>query len=232
MKRICIFIPFLLLLFLVYPVSAIETDWTEKKLGKAILKADKAARQNRWSRAIKYGEKMLLGSLKLDQKSDARYINQLKNLNYYYDQANRLPDISARLLEAYLLSKEHLGLSHNTTIVSRQLYYKLLISEKKYPGAIALVLESMSILGKNEEDNLKMHRYLKQLYSLYGLTGQLQQEEKTILEFMKLNIQLFGRNEEDFKKVIVVLAKNYCRQRKLDKFIQLVSDHDLKYICK
>jgi|TARA_R110002073_G_scaffold211794_7_gene372169 hypothetical protein len=228
----CIFIPFLLLVIINFPIFASEIEWTEKKLGKAILKADKAARQEKWSRAIRYGEKMLLGSLKLDQKSDTRYINQLKNLNYYYDQANRLPEISARLLEAYLLSTEHLGLSHNTTIVSRQLYYKLLISEKKYPGAIALVLESMSILGKNEEDNFKMHRYLKQLYSLYGLTGQLQQEEKTILEFMKLNIQLFGRNEEDFKKVIVVLAKNYCRQRKLNKFNQLIFYYNLKYSCK
>lgn len=232
MKRIYVFIPFLLLVFLINTVAADETYWTEKKLGKVILKADKAARQKKWARAIMYGEQMLEGCKALDKPIDARYINQLKNLNYYYDKANRLKEIPSRISEAYNLSKKYLGPVNNTTILSRNLYYKLLILDREYYQAIDLVLESISILKENEDDKFKLHGRLKSLYSLYGLTGQLELEEKTLLQFIELNGELVGKDDDNISGVIVILAKNYCRQKKLEKFAQLVDFYGLKYTCK
>ncbi|PCI34244.1 MAG: hypothetical protein COB54_00145 [Alphaproteobacteria bacterium] len=232
MKRICLFIPFLLLVFLINPVAADETGWTEKKLGKVILKAGKAARHKKWSRAIKYGEQVLLGCKILGQHSNIRYINQLSHLNQYYDKANRLKEVPSRVKEAYNLSGKHLGPAHDTTIVSRQLYYKLLLTGREYHQASLLVLESISILGESEEDKFQLHGYLKSLYSLYGLTGQLEQEENTLLHFIQLHKQLVGNDDNDITGVIVILAKNYCRQKKLDKFNHLINFHGLKYSCK
>lgn len=229
------YLPLLLLVFLGHllsgPLCAASTDWTERKLGKVIIKADKAARKKQWSRAIKYGERMLQGTRALDQQSDARYINLLKNLNRYYDRAQRLNDVANRVKEAYILSRQHLGSTHETTMMSRTLYYKFLMSNRDYKGAINLVLENISILGKSEEDDYRLLHYLKQLYSLYGITNQLEPEETTLLRYLEKSRELFGENGEDNAKVIWILAQNYCRQKKILDFNRLKEIHNLKYVC-
>lgn len=239
MKRRLYYLPFLLLIYLTCLVNANETpratdgiNWSEKKLGKIILKADKAAMRKKWNRAIRYGEKMLSGSRALDRKNDPRYINLLKNLNVYYDKAGRIQEIPKRIEEAYLSSRKYLGAGHKTTRESRSLYYKLIILNKAYQSAIPLVLENISILGESREDKHQLYQYLKQLYSLYGLTGQLEKEEKTLLEFLALNRYLYGLDDEDNSKIILNLAKNYCLQKKIDKFEKLARAHNLHYFCQ
>ena len=231
MKKRILFLAFFLLASLTYPVVGEETNWTEKKLGKIILKADKAAHKKRWARAIKYGEKMLQGSAALDQKSDARYINLLKNLNQYYNKSKKLNHVSLRVKTAYLLSQKHLGSDHKTTRTSRKLYYKYLVSQKAYQAALPLVLESISIAGTTRDEDIKKLHYIKQLYSLYRLTGQLEKEERTLLHFMELDKRLFESSDEDNIKVIINLANNYCHQKKIDEFNALMKAHNLKYKC-
>lgn len=231
MKRRWIYLPLLLLVFLNHSTVAYETDWTEKKLGKVILKADKAARQKKWARAISYGEQMLQGVKALNQPDDARYIHQLKSLNRYYDKAKRLHEVPERVKECYILSKKHLGPNHETTRMSRTLYYKLLISSKNYNGAISLVLENISILKKGEKEDYRQHHYLKQLYSLYRMTGQLEKEEEALLRFLDLDKQIFNSSAKENIKIILNLANNYCRQKKLEKFNNLIKKYKFKYTC-
>lgn len=235
MKRKVILYSFLLIILLNHPVidrvSAGQSSWTEKKLGKAVLKADKAARQRKWSKAIKYGEQVLLGVQALNKKGDARYINQLKNINKYYDHAKRLLEVEQRVKEAYILSQKHLGAAHKTTRESRTLLYKILISNKSYLDVIPLVLENISILGKSEAENYRHLHYLKQLYSLYGMTGQLNKEEKTLLEFLEFDKRVFGSSGKDNILIILNLANNYCRQKKIGEFYELMKTYSLKYKC-
>lgn len=235
MKRRLFYLPFVLLVFLNHTAfpseTKYETGWTEKKLGKAIIKADKAAQKKNWAQAIQYGQQMLKGSDALDQHIDARYINLLKNLNRYYDKSNRLAEVSDHVIEAYTLSRTHLGLTHETTMISRTLYYKLLISNKHYQKAIPVVLENLSISSKDHYENYRRLHYLKQLYSLYGLTGQLEKEEKTLLQYMELNRRIFDYSDEGNSKIILNLANNYCRQKKFEQFNKLTKAHNLKYIC-
>jgi len=230
-KRRLIYLPFLFLVFLNQTTVAYETDWTERKLGKIILKADKAARQKKWTRAIQYGEQMLKGVKSLDQPSDARYISQLKTLNRYYDNAKRLHHVAGRVKEAYILSKEYLEPTHETTMMSRTLYYKLLIADKNYNGAIPLVLENISILKKGENEDFRRHHYLKQLYSLYRMTGQLEKEEETLLLFLDLDKKLFNSSAKENVKIILNLANNYCRQKKFEEFNGLIKKYKLRYVC-
>ncbi|PCI49635.1 MAG: hypothetical protein COB49_04670 [Alphaproteobacteria bacterium] len=231
MKRRWIYLPFLLIVFLNHTTVAYDTDWTEKKLGKVILKADKAARQKKWARAIRYGEQMLQGAESLGQPNDARYINQLKNLNRYYDKAKRLREVPERVKKGYILSKEHLGPNHETTRMSRTLYYKFLISNKNYNDAISLVLENLSILKKDKNEDYRQYHYLKQLYSLYRMTGQLGKEEATLLRFLDLDKQIFNSSAKENIKIILNLANNYCRQKKFEKFNSLIKKYKLKYTC-
>ncbi len=236
MKRRFYYLPFLLLVFLghtvVSQVFADETVWTEKKLGRVILKAERAAKRKIWSRAIRYGEQMLTGSEALDQKHDQRYINLLKNLNKYYDNSHRLAEVPERIKSAYLLSKQHLGLSHTTSLISRNLYYKLLIAEKKYHDAIPLVLENISVSEKSSTENFRILHYLEQLSTLYRLTRQYAKEEGILLRFLEMNKWLVGKDAEDNIKIILSLAQNYCRQNKFDQFKQLIISNNLKYYCK
>lgn len=235
MRRRWLHLPVLLLILLGYtatvPACAGETNWTERKLGKVILRADKAARQKKWGRAIKYGERMLKGSDILDRHSDARYINLLKNLNIYYDKADRLEKVTSRVKEAYILSEKHLGPSHATTKASRLLYYKTLVTHKEYLTAIGLVRESISVLGKTKDDDFRLLHYRHQLYSLYGRTNQFEKEEETLLQLLKLNKRLLGDDIQDNIKIILSLARTYCLQNKAPEFDELMEMYHLEYEC-
>lgn len=135
--------------------------------------------------------------------------------------------------EAYLLSKEHLRPNHDASKISRLLYYKLLVAEKKYKYAIDLVLENISLLAPyNDNDNSfrKLH-YLGQLFSLYGLTEQRALEEKTLVEMLSLNKRLMGDSLSDNIDIIMHLGKSYCLQNKIKDYINLMNQHALKYIC-
>lgn len=235
-RRRFYFLPFLLFLVLNLTNSdqllADQTDWTEEKIGKLAVKADHAATRKKWGQAIKYGERALEGRAALNVESDPNYISCLKTLNRYYDKAGRLRQVAERVKKAYALSKKHLEPTHNTSKINRLLYYKLLIAEKDYQEAIPVVLENISLPGSTECDLFRKLHYLEQLYSLYGLTSQLKEQEAALIRFLELNEQLLGSDDEDSTKVRVLLAKNYCRQKKLDKFDDLKKKYDLQYICK
>lgn len=224
-----LFLGFFLLVYVGGPVLAEQTNWTERRLGKIILKADKAARKKKWTRAIKYGERMLDGSAVLDLPSDARYINLLKNTNKYYDGGGRLNEVAPRVAKTYRLASRYLGPGHETTTTSRRLYYKLLISAKQYEGAIALVLENISLAEKEE---LRLLHYLEQIGTLYGLTKQFKKEEDVLLRLMGIYEKLFGRDDREYRGIVLVLAQNYCRQEEPEKFKKLISLYHLRYFCQ
>jgi len=214
------------------PAQADPADWTEKKLGQVILKADRAARRQNWVRAIRYGEQMLLGAQALNRKSDARYIHLLKNLNRYYDKAGRLTEIGPRVAEAYRLSKTHLGLTHDTTMMSRHLYYKFLLAERKYRDAIPLAQENIDIAGRGRKDPFRKLYFLEQLAALYGLTKQFEKEEKALLRMLEARRKLPDATDGELREIVMMLARNYCRRQAREKFSKLAAEHHLKYFCQ
>lgn len=191
------------------------------------MKAERAALQKRWSRAIKYGEQLLSASSALDQKTYPRYINFLKTLNSYYDKAGRLKEIPLRLEQAYRLSSQSLGPDHPTTTKSRALYYKLLISQNQYTRAIPLMEENIDI----SKTDYAILGHLLRLYSLYALTGQYEKEQETLINLLKLNTRLYGEADDGNIGFISDLANNYCRQKKFRAFNQLMKVHKLKFVC-
>ena len=232
MKIRWIFLPFLIVVFQNQSVISAESQWTEKKLGSLSLKAAQAAKNRNWSEAILYSKQLLEGTKEIEKPNSTRYINFLKDFNRYHDKAGRLNEVASSVKDAYFLSKENLGITHPTTRMCRTLYYKLRISNKSYAAAIPLVLENISILKEGRNENYKHLQYLKQLYSLYGLSGQLQKEETTLKEFLSLSKSLYNRSDEDNISVITNLANNYCRQGKLDEFQHLIDQYNLKYFCE
>ncbi len=235
MTRRFLLLPLLVFIFLSHLAFGQEQTeqpkWTEKKLGTVIILAEKAAKKHKWLQAIRYGEEIFSAVQALNHYTDARYIQQLKNLNVYYDNAGRLKEVAPRIMRAYDLSKTHLGKAHETTSVSRKLLFKVFISNKKYMEAIPLVQESLSLLGDNKPDDFKKLSYLKQLHSLYGITDQLQQQEHTLLRLLKINNRFVGNNAKDNLEIIKDLARNYCLQRKAPEFNLLMAIYDLNYDC-
>lgn len=235
MKRRVIYLLFLIVfsldLLALDQASAGQTRWTEEKIGKVAVKADKAATRKKWSRAIKYGEQMLKGSASLYGPEAAYTVTRLKILNRYYDHAGRLSEIPDRVKRAYRLSKKHFKLTHDTVQISRLLYYKLLTAQKKYAEAIPLILENISVLTDSEEDAFRRLHYLGQLHGLYGLTVQLAEREKVLLELLTLNKRLVGTQLDDNIEIIMNLAETYCLQKKFPEFSNLIQSYDLKYEC-
>ena len=208
-----------------------NSDWSEEKIGKVAVKADKAAVRKKWPRAIKYGEEMLAGAEALYGPNALQTLNRLKTLNRYYDKAGRLIEVQGRIQKAYLLSKQHCPPEHDTAVISRLLYYKLLLREKNYSDAIPIVFENMAVLGDSEDDAFKRIHYLGQLHGLYGATGQLAERERTLLEQLELNKQLTSDHIEDNMKIILNLAKTYCLQKKFKDFRRLMQAHNLPHEC-
>lgn len=235
MKKRLLYLPFVIILFLsvtgMNSVSADQTSWTEKKLGKYVVRADKAAARKKWSLAIKYGEKILEGSKALSGLNTPDTITRLKNLNRYYDKSGRLKEIPERIKETYFLSKKYFKLTHNTVVTCRLLYYKTLLAQEDYKNAVPLVLESMSILGDSRDDAFKKLHYLGQLHGLYGMSDQPSDQEKTLLELLKLNKKLVGTDIESNMKIIMNLAKSYCLQKKNDEFKELMQTYNLNFEC-
>ena len=209
-----------------------QAVWTEKELGKVIVRAEKAATKKRWQRAIKYGTRAVEGSLALDHKEAPRYINLLKNLNVYYDKTGKLADIPEQVESTYNQSFKVLGNDHPTTLKSRTLLFKLLLIQKRFSAAIPLVLEDIAINEKDPKGQYKILVYLSQLYSLYALTGQFEREGETLERLLALNIRLFGDKDASHLPIIKDLSNNYCRRKQQEKFTQLVEKYDLKFQCK
>lgn len=216
--------------------QADQGNWTEEKVGRLAVKADRAAIRKNWRLAIKYGEEMFKGSTALYEVSDSTYITRLKNLNQYYDKAGRLTEVAGRVKLAYELAKAHLEPGHSVATTCRVLYYKLLIAQKKYKEAIPVIDLNISTLTRSKDDQFRKLHYLKQLYALYGLTGQFEKEEEFLLSYIHLHEDLIGElkaddGDKDDELILKRLVQNYCRREMTDKIRTLTQKYDLKYIC-
>ena len=235
MKRRLPYLPFLLLLFFSQTIAtgtiAEPTGWTEEKIGKIAVKADKAATRNKWSRAIKYGERFLAAAEELYGKDHPRYVTRLKTLNRYYDKSGKLDKVAERVRLAYSLSKKLFKRDHDTVKVSHLLYYKLVVAQKDYSAAIPLVLKNIEMLSEAEDDLFKKLHYLGQLHGLYGITNQLERQETILVERLALSQKLMGPQLEDNLKIIMNLGKTYCLQGKKLAFNKLMQTHKLKFEC-
>lgn len=214
-----------------HPVQAEQNNWTEEKVGKFAIKADKAAMRRKWRLAIKYGEEMLKGSTALYAPGDPTYIYRLKNLNKYYDKAGRLSEVADRVKLAYELSKTHIEPSQNIAITCRALYYKLLLSQKKYEEAIPVIHLNISSLTNTKEAQFRKLHYFEQLYALYALTGQFEKEENSLLSYIELHLKIIGELDKDNETILKRLAQNYCRRKLTEQFEQLTVKYNLNYIC-
>lgn len=96
---------------------------------------------------------------------------------------------------------------------------------------MTLVLEDISLVGKGEQEDYRKLHYLKQLYSLYGLSAQYEKEEEVLLQYLELNSRWFGNEDEDSNLVIKMLAQNHCRRKLHDKFRNLIEKYGLRYVC-
>ncbi|WP_321393906.1 hypothetical protein [Emcibacter sp.] len=208
-----------------------QENWTEKKLGQVMVRADKAARQKNWSQAIKYGERMREGGIALYGPESAYTVTHLKTLNRYYDWAGRLEEIPDRIKKAYFLSRRLFDQTHNTVRVSRLLYYKLLISQKRYEEAVPVVREKISVFGEQEDDLFRKLHYLKQLHGLYGILDRQPEREGVLLEMLALNQRLIGTGLDNNKGIIMNLGRTYCLQGKYTEFDKLMKQYGLQYTC-
>lgn len=206
-----------------------KTVWTEKEFGKLGNIAEKLARRDRWEEAIEVGEEMVQASLFLDNTKAERYVGSLTELLSYYNKAEKLSLVADLVKETYELSKIHRGIDHYSTQRNRTFFYKVLIAEQNYHAAIPLVLENVQLYSQNSQETFRLYHYYKQLYSLYGLTGQYEQEERAINKVIEMRFDLVGDNDPE---QIYSLAQNLCRQDKFEAFKELALEHSLKYSCQ
>ena len=198
---------------------------------------NKAADQKKWPEAIRRGQNMLRAFAQEEGLGTERYAVQLKNLTVYYDRAGRLTEARDYIVAAYKLNTRHFGKAHFATSTSRNLYYKLSVTEKDYLTAIELMEESLHLASRmmdKQDRRNKQHFYLDQLISLYGLVGDVTAQTKALERYLALDEKLFGDHQTDSQHaswLLALLARNYCRLGKHKAFASFTSKHNLKLIC-
>ncbi|MEX0299609.1 MAG: hypothetical protein AB3N28_11115 [Kordiimonas sp.] len=186
----------------------------------------------KFTHALEQGEKALICGQSLNFSHNSRFIRLLNQLNHIYKKLDQLSDVRGRVEETYIQSRDQLGNEHEITMQSRDLYYEVLIKEKNYMEAITIASENIAAAENNSQEGFRKHHYLIQLYSLYGLTGQYKKEAETLLILIDLADTLFGKNDEETRKYVLDLAKNYCRQRALSAFDRWIKKNSLQYRCE
>ncbi len=126
----------------------------------------------------------------------------------------------------------HLGPEHYISEVSRLLYYKLLVADKNYGPATLVVKENIALLGDSEDDRFRRLDYLKQLFSLYGLSGRKAEEAQAIEDYLALEAELEIPPLEESLPVIISLAKNYCERKMYREFQSVMQRFELEYVCE
>lgn len=218
--------------FMASPAIAFEgKTWSAGKIEKVRKRATIAADKKKWSLAIRYNEQVLAALRSRAMQDSAPYIQALILGADYYAQAGRVMEADARAAEAYARAEANLPGAHEITRAARAAHYRQLVARQDYSAALALVEEAVAALGVTVDDDYRRHRYLKHLYSLYGLTGQLAREEETIEAFLRLDRQLYGNTAIDHAKVLQNLANSYCLQGKLQEFENLRPKLPGDFVC-
>jgi hypothetical protein len=220
-------------LFLASPAVAFEgKTWSISKIEKVRKRATIAADKKKWSLAIRYNEQVLTALKSRAMQDSALYIQALIQGADYYAQAGRVAEADAHAAEAYDRAEASLGGAHEITRAARASHYRQLVAKQDYSAALVLVEEAVAALGTTVDDDYRRHRYLKHLYSLYGLTGQLAREAETLEVFVRLDRQLYGNTALDQAKVLQNLANSYCLQGKLEEFESLQPLLPGDFVCR
>jgi hypothetical protein len=205
--------------------------WSASKIEKVRKRAAIAADKKKWSLAIRYNEQILAALRSRAMQDSAPYIQALIHGADYYAQAGRVAEAGARAAEAHARAEANLGEGDELAHAARAAHYRQLIAKQDYSAALALVEEAVAALGTTTDDDYRRHRYLKHLYSLYGLTGQLAREAETLETFLRLDRQLYGNTAADHAKVLQNLANSYCLQGKLEEFGSLQPKLSSEFVC-
>jgi hypothetical protein len=213
------------------PLRGMAEPTTEAQLDQSILSIDRDIRSKNWARVIKRGPEILAQCTSLATERDPRCIALLRNINYSYIRSGRINEIPGQIKKAYLLSASELGEKHSATVMSRDYYYKLLLFREKYKKAIPILNEIIKVEKARNNDEYEILERLTQLYALYGLTEQFTHEETTLVKLLALTGKLLGDSGEDYKKIAVALAENYCAQKKYYEFFKVAGENKLDIRC-
>lgn len=205
--------------------------WSAKKLDKAMVRIDRDFSKKRWDRVIKYSNKALPHCISRFSERDQRCIILLRNINQSYNETRRFNPDSKQIRQAYELAKPELGLTHRTTMISRDIYYRYLLYKEDYIKAIPLVQEMLMVEENGQQDQWEIYNRTEQLYALYGLTEQWQEEEAMLKNLLTMAETLIGKDSDSYREIVLALAENYCIQKKPDAILDLKRQTDLTVEC-
>ncbi len=205
--------------------------WTEARLTKTLKKMDSAEREENWRRGIKYGERALGGCKRLRSERDPLCIAIMRrNATYYYNNGVHRHHATA-IEHAYQLAREELGRDHFSTTSLRDIHYRVLIAEKHFVQAIPVLQERLQTERAVANEPYKVLDLTLQLYGLYHLTDQVEQEEGVLEILLPMVGELIGKDGDDYRDVATALAESYCARGKYAEFFSFAHEHQLDLRC-
>ena len=211
---------------------ALGGDWSGRQLDKALLEIDRNMDRGRWQRVVEDGTEALPQCIRLKTERSPACIGLLNKLNHALYHSGRFLENRARIEKAFSLAVEVLGQNHLTTRLARELYYRLLLAEERYTSAIDVLRDIIAAEKSRENDAFEIMNRTRQLYALYGLTGQYAREEDTLRSLLPMTDDLLGADTEDYRETARALAENLCSQQKYPEFFAFVREQGLDMRCQ
>jgi tetratricopeptide (TPR) repeat protein len=220
-----------LICLVLIPNYHVQAAWDEARLNKAIQKYQRAGDKKQWELAIKYGEKALKGCLALYSESDYRCIIIRKNNSVHYLKLDRHVDRPTEVQMAYEVARAAKGTDHYLTRSTREVYYMLLLRQKKFREAIPILEESLKTALVLRFDPFKTLDIRLQLYGLYHIVKDTKKEQAELESLLPMAQKLLGENGEDAKAISEALGRSYCDHNQYDQWTDLKASHGIEGHC-
>ena len=222
---------FCLLILGFHPISAQTQNVSETHFETLLMASEGALNSGEWTQAINFGESALNACRAQLSETATPCINIMKNNTLAYQQAGGIIAHADAIERAYRIALSQLGPMHDATIKTRQVFYQLIVEQKRYSESIPVVIALIHHERKTSNDEHKILDRFLELHTLYLKTGQAQYEEPTLESIVTLTKKLLGVKATDFQQAIVALANCYCRQKNYDKLDTLTNNYALDISC-
>lgn len=211
--------------------ALVAAPWSNKRIAETASKAELAAKKRQWKKATKISIKAVAGCHSYYSPEHPYCLSVMRDASQYAHKADRHVKYAEAIAEAYHAAQNEWGGTHYTTRELRKVHYRVLLRQKNFTQAISVVQAMLDTIASTTADRFDVFDLQLQLYGLYHLTGQREQEKLQLQKLVPITAKLLGEDSEDYYEVLTALAMMHCENKDYYDFFTLVRKHRLGLLC-
>lgn len=211
--------------------ASVAATWSDKRIAATAHKAEQAAQKRQWKKATTLYFKAVSGCHSRYSPEYPYCLSIMRDASQSAFKADRHLKYAEAIAEAYHAAQNEWGSAHYTTRELRMVHYRVLLRQKDFEHAIPVVQAMLDTIASTTADRFDVFDLQLQLYGLYHLTGQREQEKLLLQQLAPITANLLGEDSEDYYEVLTALAIMHCEDKNYYDFFTLVRQHQLDLRC-